>query len=125
LAEQDNDGRLHGSKAIAHNTLLGDAALLRAVGFWALAAAITNMTIGGAIFVLPGTLAATLGASAPVVFVLGALIFIPIALCFSAAGSRVSASGGPYTYVRAAFGPVCGILDFQCRCKRRHGRSID
>lgn len=68
------------------------------------------MTIGGAIFVLPGVLASSVGAGAPLVLVLGALVFIPIALCFSAAGSRISASGGLYRYVRAAFGPFCGFL---------------
>jgi basic amino acid/polyamine antiporter, APA family len=91
-------------------TLRGDAPLLRQVGFWGLAASIVNMTIGGAIFVLPGVLASSVGSGAPLVFVLGALVFIPIALCFSAAGSRISASGGLYRYVRSAFGPLCGFL---------------
>jgi amino acid transporter len=83
--------------------------LIRAIGFWALAAAIVNVTIGGSIFALPGTLAASLGAAAPLAFVLGALLFIPITLCFAAAGSRATLTGGPYSYVTAAFGPVAGF----------------
>ena len=89
---------------------LGDSALLRAVGFWALAAAIVNVTIGGSIFALPGTLAATMGPAAPLAFVLGALLFTPIVLCFAAAGSRVTTTGGPYSYVDAAFGRFPGLL---------------
>jgi APA family basic amino acid/polyamine antiporter len=111
MAEKQSDVMCsQGRRACVRRTFPGEAALLRAVGFWALAASIVNLTIGGAIFVLPGTLAATVGAAAPIVFVFGALVFVPVALCFSAAGSRVSASGGPYTYVRAAFGPSLGFV---------------
>lgn len=82
-----------------------DPALLRVVGFWSLFASLVNISIGGSIYVLQGVFAKTLGIAAPLVFFLGALVFIPITICFAAAGSRVSATGGPYTYVRAAFGP--------------------
>lgn len=87
----------------------GDSALIRAIGFWALAASIVNVSIGGSIFELPGTLAASMGAAAPLAFTLGALLFVPIVLCFAAAGSRVTASGGPYSYVTAAFGEFPGF----------------
>jgi basic amino acid/polyamine antiporter, APA family len=111
MAEKQYDGLSSlASSDCVRSTLLGDAPLLRAVGFWALAASIINLTIGGGIFVLPGTLAATMGAAAPLAFVFGALVFVPVALCFSAAGSRVSSSGGPYMYVRAAFGPFSGFV---------------
>jgi amino acid transporter len=83
--------------------------LVRAVGFWALAAAIVNVTIGGSIFALPGTLAAAMGAAAPLAFTLGALLFVPIVMCFAAAGSRVTATGGPYLYVTSAFGIFPGF----------------
>jgi amino acid transporter len=86
-----------------------DAVLIRAIGFWALAAAIVNVTIGGSIFALPGTLAASMGAAAPLAFILGAALFVPITLCFAAAGSRATLTGGPYSYVTAAFGPVAGF----------------
>lgn len=88
----------------------GGHALARAVGFWGLAAAIVNVTIGGSIFALPGTLYASLGAAAPLAYVLGALLFAPIVLCFAAAGSRISTSGGPYRYVEVAFGRIPGLL---------------
>jgi APA family basic amino acid/polyamine antiporter len=87
----------------------GDAALLRVVGFWALAASIVNVTIGASIFAMPGTLAASMGAAAPLAFLLGGVLFVPIVLCFAAAGSRVTATGGPYSYVDAAFGRFPGF----------------
>jgi len=88
----------------------GEPTLLRVVGFWSLAASIINLSIGGSIYVLQGVFARTLGVAAPLVFVLGAFIFIPITMCFAAAGSRISATGGPYSYVRAAFGPFASFV---------------
>ena len=87
-----------------------DAALVRGIGFWALAASVLNNTVGGGVFANPGSLAQDLGAFAPWVLLLGALVFIPIALCFSAAGSRIHATGGAYSYVAAAFGPFAGYV---------------
>jgi APA family basic amino acid/polyamine antiporter len=86
------------------------SALTRAVGFWGLAAAIVNITIGGSIFALPGTLYLTLGPAAPLAYILGAALFAPIVLCFAAAGSRFTTTGGPYRYVETAFGKFPGVL---------------
>jgi basic amino acid/polyamine antiporter, APA family len=83
--------------------------LLRVVGLWALTASVINLSIGGSIYVLQGTFAGTLGVAAPLVFFLGALVFVPVTMCIAAAGSRISATGGPYMYVRAAFGPLPGF----------------
>ncbi|WP_187770675.1 APC family permease [Cognatilysobacter lacus] len=90
--------------------LQGDAALVRAIGVFALAAAVINSTIGGGIFRMPGALAAQVGSAAPLSLVVGAFAIIPIALCFAAAGSRTHATGGPYTYVSVAFGPFLGFV---------------
>jgi amino acid transporter len=92
------------------NLLRGDAALVRAVGFIALTAAVINVTVGGGIFRAPSAVAASMGTAAPLAFLAGALAIVPIALCFAAAGSRVSATGGPYTYTEAAFGPFAGFV---------------
>jgi APA family basic amino acid/polyamine antiporter len=90
--------------------LQGDAALVRAIGVFALAAAIINSTIGGGIFRMPGALAAQVGNAAPLSLIVGAFAIIPIALCFAAAGSRTHATGGPYTYLSVAFGPFAGFV---------------
>lgn len=87
-----------------------DLPLVRAVGIWGLAASIVNITIAGSILVLPGTLGAALGSAAPLAFLLGAVLFVPLMLCFAAAGSRVTTSGGPFTYVETAFGRFPGFL---------------
>lgn len=90
--------------------LQGEAALVRALGPFQLGASIINIIVGAGIFMLPALLMGRLGASAPLVFVAGAIAIVPIALCFSAIGSRASATGGPYTFVGAAFGPFAGFL---------------
>jgi amino acid transporter len=87
-----------------------DAGLLRAVGPLGLAAAIANVTIGGGIFRLPSVVAESLGAAAPVAFVICAVVMGMIGMCIAEAGSRVSATGGPYAYVEVAFGPFAGYM---------------
>lgn len=90
--------------------LQGDAALLRAVGSFALTAAVINVIVGGGIFRMPSALAAQMGAAAPLALLAGALAIIPIAMCFAAVGSRVQVTGGPYSYLGATFGPFAGFI---------------
>ena len=90
--------------------LQGDAALLRAVGSLALAAAVINIIVGGGIFKMPAALSSQVGAAAPLALLAGAVVMVPVALCFAAIGSRASATGGPYTYVSAVFGTLPGFL---------------
>jgi APA family basic amino acid/polyamine antiporter len=90
--------------------LHGDAALIRAVGTFALAAAVVNVIIGGGIFKMPAALSGQVGIAAPLALVAGALAIVPVALCFAAIGSRVRATGGPYTYLTAVFGSFAGFI---------------
>lgn len=90
--------------------LQGEAALLRAVGSFALTAAVINIIVGAGIFKMPATLSAQMGAAAPLALIVGALAILPVALCFAAVGSRAAATGGPYTYASAAFGPFAGFV---------------
>src|SRR5690349_1128434 len=76
-----------------------DARLIRAVGTWALAASIVNVTIGGGIFRLPGEVYKSLGQSSPIAYVICAVVIGLIVVCFAEAGSRVSQTGGLYAYV--------------------------
>ena len=91
------------------STPANEQLLVRAFGTLLLAAAIVNIIVGGGIFALPGRLADTLGSAAPYAFALGALLMIPVVLCFAAAGSRATVTGGPYSYGREAFGPFAGF----------------
>src|SRR5688500_17629583 len=87
-----------------------DAALVRALGTWALAAGIVNVTIGGGIFRLPAGAGRALGAAAPLAWIACAVVMALIVVCFAEAGSRVATTGGPSAYVEVAFGPLAGFL---------------
>ncbi len=87
-----------------------DGTLVRSIGTFALAATIVNVTIGGGIFRLPADMAATLGPTAPLAYLLCAIAMGLIVLCMAEAGSRVALTGGPYAYVETAFGPFIGFL---------------
>ncbi len=84
--------------------------LIRAVGAFGLAAAIVNVTIGGGIYRLPGTVAEMLGPAAPIAYVICAVVMGLIGLVIAEAGSRVALTGGPYAYVEVAFGPFAGFI---------------
>ena len=55
-------------------------------------------------------MAATLGATAPLAYLLCAIAMGLIVVCMAEAGSRVSLTGGPYAYIEIAFGPFAGFL---------------
>jgi basic amino acid/polyamine antiporter, APA family len=90
--------------------LSSESSLRRSIGTLALAASIVNITIGAGIFRLPADMAATLGATAPLAYLLCAIAMGLIVLCMAEAGSRVSLTGGPYAYAEVAFGPFVGFL---------------
>lgn len=84
--------------------------LTRAIGTLGLAAGIINITIGGGIFRLPAVVAGSLGAAAPIAYVVCAVAMGLIVVCIAEAGTRVTLTGGPYAYVEATFGPYAGFL---------------
>ncbi len=84
--------------------------MLRAIGTFGLAAAIVNITVGGGIFGLPASVATSLGAAAPLAYLVCAVAMGLIVLCIADAGRRVSLTGGPYAYVGVALGPYAGFL---------------
>lgn len=84
--------------------------LIRAIGTLGLAAAIVNITVGGGIFRLPASVAGSLGAAAPIAYVVCAVAMALIVLCIADAGSRVPLTGGPYAYITTAFGGYAGFL---------------
>src|SRR5688500_7554026 len=84
--------------------------LTRAIGTFGLAAGIINVMIGGGIFRVPALVAGSLGAAAPVAYVICAVAMALIVTCIAAAGRRVTLTGGPYAYVGATLGPYAGFL---------------
>jgi amino acid transporter len=87
-----------------------ESRLVRGIGAWGLTAGIVNVTVGGGIFRLPSGVAATLGTSAPIAYLVCTVAMALIVICFAEAGSRVSMTGGPYAYVETAFGPLIGFV---------------
>lgn len=87
-----------------------DALLPRELGTIQLSAGIFNYTVGSGIFALPAVAVASLGSAAPLAYLACAVIIGLVVLCFAEAGSRVSATGGPYAYVSAALGPLVGYV---------------
>lgn len=85
------------------------ASLRRAVGRWDLTAVGVNQVIGGAIFLVPASIAAEIGTWSPVGFVLAGLAMLFVAACYAEAASRFSDTGGAYIYARAAFGNLIGF----------------
>ena len=87
-----------------------ESALIRSIGTVALGASIVNITVGGGIFRLPASMGESLGVTAPIAYLLCAVVMGLIVLCMAEAGSRVALTGGPYAYVEVAFGPFIGFL---------------
>jgi basic amino acid/polyamine antiporter, APA family len=84
-------------------------ALKRSIGRWALTGLMINSIIGSGIFGVPGELLRLLGPASPVAFLLAGLAIGVIVACFVEVGSQFSEAGGPYLYVRTAFGRFLGI----------------
>lgn len=87
-----------------------DELLIRGLGLRQLTANIFNYTVGSGIFVLPGIVAAALGPTALLAYLLCAFMIGLVVLVFAEAGSRVSVTGGPYAYVRAGLGDLLGFI---------------
>jgi basic amino acid/polyamine antiporter, APA family len=87
-----------------------DRQLVRALGLRQLTAHIVNYTVGSGIFVVPAIAAAQLGTAAPLAYLACAVIMACVVLNFAEAGSRVTATGGPYAYIDAGLGPYFGLV---------------
>lgn len=84
--------------------------LKRTIGVWGLSANIVNIIVGAGIFVLPAIVAAGLGSASILAYLFCGILIALVMLCFAEAGSEVTDSGGPYTYIESAFGPYFGFL---------------
>ena len=94
----------------APQTGLGRTGLVRAIGRWSLAALAVNSIIGSGIFGLPSTVAGYLGKRSTIAVLIAGAAMAIIMACFAEVASQFSDAGGPYLYVRTAFGRLMGIL---------------
>lgn len=82
----------------------------RSVGVFGLSANIINVIIGAGIFALPAIIASKMGASSIIAYAFCGILMALVMLCFAEAGSKVTNTGGPYTYIETAFGDYAGFL---------------
>ncbi len=85
------------------------ATIIRGIGRWDLVALMVNITIGSGILGLPTKLFALTGAYSVLALVLCAALVAIIAICFAEVGSRFTHTGGPYLFIRTAFGTAPGF----------------
>ena len=86
-----------------------DIAPPRTVGFWGTSLFQLNGMIGSGIFALPAVLVAAVGSFAPVLMLIGGLIFLPLVLVFAWLAARFDGTGGPILYGKTAFGSFAGF----------------
>jgi amino acid transporter len=84
--------------------------LVRVIGAGTLGLSVVNMVVGAGIFVLPGRIAAELGAAAILAYLVCSVAVALVFLCFAEVGSRITRSGGAYAYIEEAFGPFSGFI---------------
>jgi basic amino acid/polyamine antiporter, APA family len=82
--------------------------LQRVVGVGGVAFSSFNGIVGSGIFGLPALVAALLGPSAILAYLVCVVLVGLVGLCFAEAGSRITSAGGLYAYARVPFGPVVG-----------------
>ncbi len=69
-----------------------------------------NCVIGSGIFLTQGSIAKQVGPYGPLMFLLGGLCCLPIALCFAQLARKYHGTGGSSLYAREAFGKRAGFL---------------
>ncbi len=83
--------------------------LPRSLGAWAIWLLVVNGMIGAGIFGLPSGAVAAAGGFSPMVYVLCAILILPVLLCFAELASYFRTTGGPIRYATQAFGPFLGF----------------
>src|SRR5215469_16801667 len=83
--------------------------LVRAIGRWSFSALTVNCIIGSGVFGLPSAIAQKAGRASILGVVLAGAAMGVIMACIAEVASRFTETGGPYLYVREAFGRFMGI----------------
>jgi amino acid transporter len=76
-------------------------------GLWLL---MVNGIVGAGIFGVPGIAARLAGPSSPYLFLLCAVTFLPVVMCFVRLSRLSDGARGPVAYTQTAFGPLTGFL---------------
>ena len=84
--------------------------LKREIGVLGLSANIVNIVIGAGIFVLPAIVAADLGSASILAYLFCGLLITLVMLCFAEVGSKITDTGGAYSYIEKTFGEMPGFV---------------
>ena len=84
--------------------------LKREIGVWGLVANSINIIVGAGIFILPVIIAEKLGTASIWAYLICGILMIFIMLCFVEVGTRITRTGGAYSYIEDAFGQYAGFL---------------
>ena len=82
---------------------------MRGLRQWYLVAPVINSIISAGIVGLPARVFALAGTYSLSAYLVSAAAIVLIILCFAEVGSRFNATGGPYLYAHATFGPLIGF----------------
>jgi APA family basic amino acid/polyamine antiporter len=90
----------------------GAAGLRRELGLASASLLVVGGIIGSGIFFTPGDVGRALGSPAWIfgVWVIGGIVAVAGALTFAELGAMYPEAGGPYVYIREAFGPLAAFL---------------
>src|SRR5664279_2212982 len=89
---------------------LDSEGLKREIGVWGLVANSINIIVGAGIFILPVIIAEKLGTASIWAYLICGILMIFIMLCFVEVGTRITRTGGAYSYIEDAFGKYAGFL---------------
>jgi len=84
--------------------------LKREIGVWGLVSNSINIIIGAGIFILPVIIAERLGTGSIWAYIVCGILMMLIMLCFAEVGTKITRTGGAYSYIEDAFGKYAGFL---------------
>jgi basic amino acid/polyamine antiporter, APA family len=84
--------------------------LKRVIGLWGLVANSINIIVGAGIFILPVLIAERLGTASIWAYLICGVLMVFIMLCFAEVGTKITRTGGAYSYIEEAFGQYTGFL---------------
>jgi APA family basic amino acid/polyamine antiporter len=90
--------------------MIDNEGLKREIGVWGLVANSINIIVGAGIFILPVLIAERLGTASIWAYLICGVLMVFIMLCFAEVGTRITRSGGAYSYIEESFGTFAGFI---------------
>ncbi len=90
--------------------MIENEGLKREIGIWGLVSNSINIIVGAGIFLLPVIVFERLGTASILAFAICGILMMFIMLSFVELGTRITKTGGAYSYIEEAFGEYAGFL---------------